>query len=64
MYDEEEEEHIEKIKIPKYKIVFMDLEVPKPQNDVVNSMERTNTQENEKKEPPKINYQEKILECK
>jgi hypothetical protein len=64
MYDEEEEEQIEKIKIPKYKIMYMDLEVPKPQSDVINSMERSNTQENEKKELPKTNFQEKILECK
>jgi hypothetical protein len=65
MYDEEEEEVIEKIKIPKYKIIHVDLELYKAQGDVVNSMERVNTQDNLKKEElPKINYTEKILECK
>ena len=65
MYDEEEEEIIEKIKIPKYRIIHLDLELNKALGDVVNSMERVNTQDNVKKEElPKINFTEKILECK
>jgi len=66
--DDEDDEQIIKIQIPKYKILHIDLDGGKKDFpiEVNNTMDRQNTTQNisTKKDEPKINYAEKILECK
>lgn len=62
MYEDEEDEQVVKVKIPKYKIIYSDLEGPKKESEVLNTNERVNTNSNEKKEEVKVNLQERILE--
>jgi hypothetical protein len=70
MYDDEEEEQIQKIEIPKYKILFTDLEMYKKEkeSEVLNTNEALHTNPNnvsgdKKDQMTKTNYIEKILEC-
>ena len=62
MYEEEEEEQVERVKIPKYKILYMDLDLHKKE-DTINTGERLATNEDKKPEEVKHDILEKILEC-
>lgn len=71
MYDEEEEVQVQKIDIPKYKILFADIEMFKKEkeSEVLNTNEALHTNPNnvsgdKKDQMTKTNYIEKILECK
>ena len=74
MYDDEEEEVIEKIKIPKYKIIYTELDTLKKEQpaDATNNQNNTekvtnnasNNDNSRSKEEAKSNFIEKVLECK
>jgi len=65
MYEEEEEQEIQKIHIPEYKILYKDLEnYKKIVGEVSLGNERLNSTEKvEKKVGEKINLSEKIIQC-
>ena len=62
MYDDEEEQQTNKIKIPKYKILHADIEMPKKENEVLNTFDKMNNS-TKKEDENKVNLIEKILEC-
>lgn len=65
--EDEEDQQVMKIKIPRFKILHMDLEGGKKDlPEVLNTNERLNTNTNipDKKDQQKVNLSEKILECK
>jgi hypothetical protein len=65
MYEEEEEDNVNKIKIPKHKILYSDIDIPKKEVQRFTTNERQNSESNQPKkdEDAKPNNIEKILEC-
>jgi hypothetical protein len=64
--EEEEDQTIKKIKIPKHKIIHIDLEGSKKDiPGILNTDERlyTNSNLGDKKDVVKVNLENKILEC-
>ncbi len=65
MYDEDDEEQVQRIEIPKYRVLHMDLDLSKKDSngETINTGERVGTMDEKKAEEKKPNYFEKILEC-
>jgi hypothetical protein len=65
MYEEEDED-VQKnvIKIPPYRILHMDLDLPKKTEEPLSTLEKERQEANKKKEEEKKPVLERILECK
>jgi hypothetical protein len=63
MYEEEEDDQVARVQIPKYKVLYMDLDFPKKEGETINTGERLATEGDKKPEEVKQSFLEKILEC-